>query len=92
MNKYTTAECTINTYIKYIIHSGIDNASIVEDKHQIYRIEHISLPIESSKKRTIVYSLEEINTKNMRFINKSQLKKHFKLDLVGNILFKKEKL
>lgn len=89
MNKYTAAECIVGTYVKYIKNSGIDHEAISGDKYKIYKVDHISFPTEKSKKKDIIYSLQEIGSGNQRFLTKSKLKKHFMLDTTANLLFEK---
>ena len=88
MNKYTLKECIIGAYVKYIKRSKISKIDIKTDKHKIYRIENVTVSTKK-KDKTVIYALEEINTKNMRFITTQQLRKHFMLDTTANLLLKK---
>lgn len=88
MNSFTLKQCIVGAYVKYIKRSKINKIDIKTDKHKIYRIENVTLSTKK-KDKTVIYALEEINTKNMRFITTQQLRKHFLLDTTANLLLKK---
>lgn len=90
MNKYLLRQCVVGAYVRFYrkYKAGICAKGFKTDKHKIYKIENTTVSTMENDV-TVIYALQEIHTKNIRFVTTKQLKKNFILAKSANILFGK---